>query len=91
MNNLRQGEAPLARSPDTSARLAGCGRTTIYSAIKAGSLRARKCGRRTLILDADLRGWLSSLPAKGAENQPSAGIGADCLKQRKDSGDAARQ
>lgn len=55
-------EARLAHSPEEAARLAGCGRTTIFAAIKAGDLPARKLGRLTKILDADLRAWLANLP-----------------------------
>ena len=42
--------------------VSGLGRTKIYEAIGAGSLRARKCGKRTLILPEDLREFLTSLP-----------------------------
>jgi excisionase family DNA binding protein len=41
---------------------AGIGRTKIYQAIADGSLKARKCGKRTLVLRDDLREFLSSLP-----------------------------
>jgi excisionase family DNA binding protein len=41
----------------------GIARSTIYELIKTGQLPARKCGRRTLILDRDLRRCLHSLPA----------------------------
>jgi excisionase family DNA binding protein len=34
----------------------------IYQEIQAGRLRARKLGRRTLILAADLSAWLANLP-----------------------------
>jgi excisionase family DNA binding protein len=53
---------PLGLSPHEAARLAGCGRTTLYSAISAGELKARKLGRRTLIHRDDLTAWLESLP-----------------------------
>ena len=43
--------------------VAPIGRTAIYDAIKRGKLRAVKNGRRTLILDQDLRAFLASLPA----------------------------
>jgi excisionase family DNA binding protein len=40
----------------------GFGRTTAYGAIKAGSLRAVKVGRRTIILAKDLEEFLLKLP-----------------------------
>ena len=64
MRKHKTDEAPLARSPEDTARLAGCGRTVIYAAIKAGGLTARKIGRRTVILDSDLRAWLNALPTR---------------------------
>lgn len=54
---------PMVLSPHEAARFAGCGRTTLYAAISAGALRARKLGRRTLIIRNDLVTWLESLPA----------------------------
>ncbi len=42
--------------------ITGLGRTTIYAAIRAGDLIARKCGRRTIVLADDLSEWLASLP-----------------------------
>jgi excisionase family DNA binding protein len=42
--------------------VAGIGRTKIYQAITDGSLKARKCGKRTLILRDELRNFLASLP-----------------------------
>jgi excisionase family DNA binding protein len=42
--------------------MAGIGRTKIYEAIASGTLTARKCGKRTLILPDDLRKFLTSLP-----------------------------
>jgi excisionase family DNA binding protein len=46
-------------------RIVTCGKTTVYAAINARALKARKIGRRTIILDEDLRAWLNSLPLKG--------------------------
>lgn len=40
----------------------GIGKTKLYEAINSGKLKARKAGKRTLILAHDLRRYLSSLP-----------------------------
>jgi excisionase family DNA binding protein len=49
-------------SVSEASSVAGLGRTKIYEAIGDGSLRARKYGKRTLILRDDLRQFLASLP-----------------------------
>ena len=56
----------LAHSVEDAARITTCGRTSIFQAIKEGSLQARKFGRRTVILDEDLRAWLAALPKREA-------------------------
>ena len=53
----------IAHSVMGAARRAGVGRSTIYEELASGRLSARKLGRRTVILEADLRQWLTSLPA----------------------------
>jgi excisionase family DNA binding protein len=40
----------------------GVGRTTVYSEIKAGRLRVKKAGRRTIIGDEAAEEWWRSLP-----------------------------
>ena len=40
----------------------GIGRTKAYEEIKAGRLKARKAGRRTIITADDAEEWLSLLP-----------------------------
>jgi excisionase family DNA binding protein len=57
-----QDDTPLGRSINAAAIRASVGRWTVYAAINSGSLKARKAGRRTLILDTDLQAWLESLP-----------------------------
>lgn len=42
--------------------MGGIGRTKIYQAITDGNLKARKCGKRTLVLRDDLRDFLAALP-----------------------------
>lgn len=53
---------PLAHTIADVCAIAKTGRTSVYESIKSGNLKARKLGRKTLILDADLRAWLDNLP-----------------------------
>jgi excisionase family DNA binding protein len=55
----------VAYSIAETMALSGVGRDTLYKAIHAGRLRARKLGRRTVILDNDLRAFLEALPTMG--------------------------
>lgn len=41
----------------------GIGRTALYEELKTGRLKARKCGRRTLIPRSEGERWLESLPS----------------------------
>lgn len=43
------------------------GRTKLYELINAGALRARKIGKRTIILREDLDSFLSDLPPYPAQ------------------------
>lgn len=54
-------QTPLAITIPEAVRLSGCSRTALYEAMKRG-LPARKAGRRTLIMLADLEAYLASLP-----------------------------
>jgi excisionase family DNA binding protein len=58
------GEA-LAYSIDDVCKITATGRTAVFEAIRNGALRARKNGRRTLVLAADLRAWLDAMPLAG--------------------------
>jgi excisionase family DNA binding protein len=55
-------ERPLAHTIEDAARRSTICRTSVYAAIKSGDLKARKAGKRTLILDEDLHTWLAALP-----------------------------
>jgi excisionase family DNA binding protein len=55
--------ATLACTIREACEVSGICRTSIYELLKTGGLRARKYGKRTLILHTDLHRWLESLPA----------------------------
>jgi excisionase family DNA binding protein len=40
----------------------GLSRDKVYSLIREGKLKARKCGRRTLVTVTDLQAFLEALP-----------------------------
>jgi hypothetical protein len=40
----------------------GIGRTRFYQEVKAGRLRVRKVGRRTIVTSDDAEDWLNRLP-----------------------------
>ncbi len=52
----------LSYSVADAVKASGVGRSFLYEQIRAGKLKARKLGRRTLILAADLQSWLAALP-----------------------------
>jgi excisionase family DNA binding protein len=56
------GAERLAFSIPTAAEVAESSRSEIYEALKRGALKAKKNGRRTIILRDDLMAYLASLP-----------------------------
>jgi hypothetical protein len=54
--------ARLAYSVEEFGAVTGLGRTKLYAEIAAGRLRARKAGKRTIILAEDGRAYLAGLP-----------------------------
>jgi excisionase family DNA binding protein len=54
---------PLALRINEVCAASRIGRTRVYEAIKRGELRARKNGKSTLVLHADLVEWLNGLPS----------------------------
>jgi len=53
---------PMALMIDEACLVARVGRNSLYLALQAGALRARKIGTKTVILVDDLRAWLEGLP-----------------------------
>ena len=53
---------PLAYTVEEAVKVSRVGRNRLYEAVAAGSLRARKIGRRILILRDDLCEWMENLP-----------------------------
>jgi excisionase family DNA binding protein len=62
MNTITSELQPEGLSLPEAARIAGLGRTKLYEAISDGKLKARKVGKRTIILRADLHSFLRTLP-----------------------------
>ncbi|WP_370301167.1 helix-turn-helix domain-containing protein [Qipengyuania flava] len=59
----RKGAAPpLAYSVEEAAKIARLSRSSIYLALRDGSLTARKAGRRTIICPSDLQQFIDGLP-----------------------------
>jgi excisionase family DNA binding protein len=51
----------IAMDIQTAVKLSGISRTILYEALKRGDLKAKKLGKRTLILRADLENYILSL------------------------------
>jgi excisionase family DNA binding protein len=52
----------LAYTIREACEASGIGRTSLYQLLKSGALRARKHGKRSLILRSDLLAFLEALP-----------------------------
>ena len=63
MHNQTVTIQPEALSILEACEVARIGRTKLYEAISDGQLKARKYGKRTLILRTDLSEFLAALPA----------------------------
>jgi excisionase family DNA binding protein len=53
----------LSLSIDETLAATGLGRTKLYQLINSGDLKARKIGKRTIVLKDDLDAFLDSLEA----------------------------
>jgi excisionase family DNA binding protein len=58
----------LALTVAEACAAARVGRTALYQAIASGALIARKRGRKTLLLPADLQTWIATLPQMGPKS-----------------------
>lgn len=65
MTNVQFG----AFTVNAFCRAFGIGRTKAYEEMKAGRLKARKVGSRTIIAEVDAQAWLASLPALPSKTQ----------------------
>ena len=54
---------PIAYGIDEFCVVSDLGRSFVYAEIRAGKLKARKAGRRTLILHDEAERYLQSLPS----------------------------
>ena len=54
----------LAYTVEEAVHLSTLGLTSIYKAIRAGQLKSRKFGPRTLIMHSDLMSFLNGLPVE---------------------------
>ena len=61
---------PLAYTIAEACAVARIGRTALYEAIRSGDLRARKHGRRTVVVRDDLKKFIESLPAVTNKARP---------------------
>lgn len=59
--NTPLNENRLAYNVEEAAATIGIGRTRLYQAINSGTLKAKKFGKRTIVLHADLQDFLLNL------------------------------
>lgn len=58
----------ISLSIEEARTITGIGRTNLYKAINSGVLKARKYGKRTIILRDDLDAFLNSLQTYPADH-----------------------
>ena len=73
MNDNPQNLQREGLSISEACAVAGIGRTKIYQAITDGNLKARKCGKRTLVLRDDLHHFQVRLDCISNE-KPRSGV-----------------
>lgn len=80
----QQFQNRLAYSVAEVARMAGCGRDTIYRAIREGYLKPKKLGRLTRIPADEAQRFINDLPDLKLPNRDTANArdGAKPLRER---------
>ncbi|MFN3699972.1 MAG: helix-turn-helix transcriptional regulator [Alphaproteobacteria bacterium] len=63
---------PLSLSIEEVLTATGLGRTKLYQLISSGKLKARKIGKRTIILQEDLQAFLANLPEFNSKAEGAA-------------------
>lgn len=76
----------LSLSIEEVCAATGLGRTKLYQAIGSGALPAKKLGKRTLILKADLDAFLAGLASYGNPNLGDSKKSDDTLNKNLDFG-----
>jgi hypothetical protein len=62
VESVSASPVPLAHTIPGVVATTSLSRSLVYEEIRKGHLKVRKCGRRTVVLNDDLRAWLLSLP-----------------------------
>ncbi len=57
---------PMAYTIHTITEMSGLSRATIFRELRAGRLKAKKVGARTLVLAGDWQDYLDNLPTRAA-------------------------
>jgi hypothetical protein len=70
--NPTEAQGKLAHTIAEAVRASSISRSALYLAIARGALVAKKCGARTLILDADLKRFLRTLPRLATTPEPKS-------------------
>lgn len=63
-------DAPPYKTISEAAELARCDQKTLRRAVTSGDLRAFRPAGRLLFLEADVREWVESRPARRAASRP---------------------
>jgi len=66
-NPTKENAMQLSLSIEEVSASTGLGKTKLYELINTGELKARKIGKRTLVLKSDLEEFLNSLQPYGFE------------------------